>query len=166
MKMGKHRGWPNWQIEDLQERSGSEQSEISSDDRAICCDTGRLSVPGSPDHTHRHTVKHVVSQLFPHSICAKEFEDEFLNGSSTMQQQQSGCLRECTATGVSSRLWSVRLLGEYVLPIGAGRRNLRLWEGREAGWSCLHEWRIEALRLHRARCRGSAQLVPEEMSAR
>ena len=89
MKMGKHRGWPNRQNEDLQER-GSEQSEISSDDGVICCDTGRLSVPGSPDNTHRHTVKHVVSQLFPHSICAKEFEDGFLNASSTMQQQRSG----------------------------------------------------------------------------
>ena len=31
--------------------------------------------------------------------------------------------------------------------------------GKGVGWSCLQEWRIEALRLHRARCRGSAQLV-------
>ena len=34
-----------------------------------------------------------MSQLFPHSISANEIEDGFLNGSSTVLQQQSGCLR-------------------------------------------------------------------------
>ena len=63
------------QNEDLHERSGGDVCEISSEDGVVCCDTERLFVPSSPDNTHRHTVKHVVSQFFPPSISANEFKD-------------------------------------------------------------------------------------------
>ena len=72
----------------------------------------------------------------------------------------------CTRCVVFSRFWAVRWLRQSPLPSGAGRRNLRLWKRREAGWSCLREWRIEALLQHRAECGGSAQLVQKEISAR
>ena len=63
------------QDEDLQERSDGDVREILNEDGVLCCDTVRLSVPCSPDNTHRHTAKHVVSQFFPLSISASEFKD-------------------------------------------------------------------------------------------
>ena len=57
-----------------------------------CVDTELLSVTSSPDNTHKHNVKHVVPQLFPHSICANEFENGFLNGSTAILQNQSVCI--------------------------------------------------------------------------
>ena len=72
---------------------------------------------------------------------------------------------KCTGKGVLSRFWLGRWLRHCLVPFGAGRRNLQLWE-RRGQIGVVFERRIEALRLHRAKCRGSAQLVQKEISAR
>ena len=121
--------------------------EISSEDGVLCCDTERLSVPCSPDNTHRHTVKHVVWRIFflPAFLqtSLRTDSERFFDRAAATKWMPQGCTR-CV---VFSRFWAVRWLRQSLLPSGAGRRNLRLWERREAGWGCLREWRIEALRL-------------------
>ena len=85
-------GKPKRQDEDLQEREvvicvkSQAKMKLSVVTLSVCLSLVLLT-------RHTDTLLSTLSQLFPHSVSANEFEDGFLNESLTMLQQQSGCLR-------------------------------------------------------------------------